>query len=462
MVALATLAFVVWARLLPYDDWPLGDGWNRYLGNAIVLAEGRWEAWHAWRGPVHAGATLALTPLAGTLVRASQAVALLSTAALLPLTWALARRLVGPRAALVALGLLLAWPDLRLFAWFSGPYPLQGALLAGGALALLAPARAAPLAAGLCLGLAAATDARAALQGAALLAGLAGRGATPSRALAAAAVAGLVGTALVALLPADLHSLRELAALQRAHAAPLVAECARGGPAAALSLADLLGPCARGMLALNLDRAREAVPDALFPLAPLAALGLLPRQRAPAPLGLLPPLLVTLPSVLLVAVQHRYLVPLAPFAAVLAAAGLDRLGRGTPWIGLVPLAAGLAWHVGGPTLLTRAGGARGGTATADLARPGPVVLAARAVRDAHRPGERVLDCANGNLRERLWPIPVETVQPGAGGPPRACRAALAAPGAGWVLVRPGPGLVLGPGWTAVTGAPPGVTLYRGP
>lgn len=472
LVLLATVGLIAWARALPYDDWPLGDGWNRYLGNAIAVAERDWRGYLPWRGPVHAWLCLLLTPLAGSLVRASQWLSLLTTAALVPLAWALGRSLGGRAGGLLAPGLLLAWPDLRIFAWYSAPYPLQGVLVAGGALLAARPGRAAPVLAGLCLGLGAATDARAGLTGGLVLLGLAAGGRRAlARSLVAGAVAWGAAAVLVRLIPVPLYSLGELALLQSGHVAPLVPECPQAVQPIdqrALGWREVLGPCGMGMVRLNLAHLAAATPIPAVGVAALGLLGALPGPGRPlAPrLAALLPVLALVPALALVAIQHRYLVPVAPFAAALIAAGLVRLTRGTrAGIGvaaLVVLAAGAAWHLGGPTLLTRGGGVRGSNATADLQNPGTVVLAARAVRDGHADGERVVDCANGNLRERLWPVAVETMKPRGAPLPDRCRAILEAPAVpAWVFVRGGDRLEPGPGWTPVLGTAPGPRLYHG-
>ena len=86
---------------------------------------------------------------------------------------------------------------------------------------------------------------------------------------------------------------------------------------------------------------------------------------------------------------------------------------------------------------------------------GPVVRAAEEVRAAWVEGEEVLDCANGNLRERLYPIPAVPLKGGPG-----CQALLSTPRPHtWLFVRPGPGATPAAGWEVVMGSTqPGAPL----
>lgn len=276
----------------------------------------------------------------------------------------------------------------------------------------------------------------------------------PGRWVAPLVAAGAVGIGLglVRLLPVSLLPLGEQVRLQHELVSPLVPACVQGETT---GLADVFGPCARGLVAWNLGRMAAWSPVWPGILLGLAGVGLLVRDRRALVLALPPATL--LPVLPVVALQHRYLVPVAPFGAVLVALGALHLGRRlaaaaaprrvptTTLLGGAVAVFALAWNLGGPSLRDRAEDTpRGAGAGASLDRRGAPVLAADAVRAAWRPGEEVTDCAGANLRERLYPIPVAPVT---GATLRDCRGLPGAPpGApGWLLIRGG-----GPidaGWT---------------
>ena len=491
IVAGVTLAFAVAAARLTTWDRPFGDGWNRYLGNAIAIREQEWSGYLRWRGPLHAWLCLGLMPITGTLVMASQLISFLSATAALPLTWLLGRRLFGRWAGLLALLLLAGWPDLRVFARLSSPYAFDAALLTSAAYLAVAgstpggPAGLTTLA-GVLLGLGIATDLRflpltamMTLGTAAAAIGANGqsRSSKPegsggrTRAmmvwLALPAAALGVGYGLIATLPFELYSLGEQVALQRDLAASFVRECARRGPQPPL-MSDALGSCGRALLDVNLTRASVAfgLPSNGVGLATLCGLGalvglgsvvgLVGRGRAElwrhAFVALL--LLPLAPSLLVIVMQHRYIMPVAPFFALALAAAMARAKGNLPRVatlGLVGLAA-VGWGRAPTTLLARF---EANTSAVDSAAD-----AAEAVRAAYQPGDRVLDCANGNLRARLYPIPVEQRAPVKRRIPDVCVAMLASVAAAptWMLVRDGDDH---PGWSEVGSAvqtPPGVGI----
>lgn len=491
-VGCLTLAFALAAARLTSWDQPSGDGWNRYLGNAIAIREQEWSGYLRWRGPVHAWLCLGLMPLTGTLVRASQLISFLSATAALPLTWLLGRRLFGPWVGLVGVLLLASWPDLRVFARFSSPYALDAVLLTAAAcLALTAatpsgrptqapagsPVRSAGLAAlaGAFLGIGIATDLRFLALTATITLGSAAASigangwrrplmvsiALPSTALA-------VGYGLIATLPVELYTLGEQVALQRDLAASFVRECGRRGPVAPL-VSDALGPCGQALLDVNLRRAGVALGlstpavgmAALFGLVGVAGLLGWSRDELWRRAFVVLPLVPLLPSLLIIVMQHRYIMPVAPFVALAVAAGLVRLEttivalfahraaaqgatgapqRGLGRVAVVGLLAGVAvaWGRSPTTLLARF--------EVHSSASDPAAEAAKAVRRGYRPGDRVLDCANGNLRARLYPIPVEQRAPARNTIPAVCATLLAGPASvsTWILVRDGSSH---PGWS---------------
>lgn len=464
----ATLAFVVTASALPVQDQPLGQDWYRYLRNALAVATGDWELWHAWRGPAHAWATVALVPLTGNLVDASQLLSLVAVAGCLPLTALLVRRHHGALPALLAVLLLAAWPDLRLFARTSTPYPLLALTSTAGAVLLgrsaAAEARRAWAWAGagaLVLGVGVATDLRGTALALAVALGAAAAGDVRRWLPLVGGGAGLaLGQALLAAHPVELVSLAEQVGLQRdLNATGQLATCtvAQG---AFPTPAELVGACARATAWDALGRAQAAVPVSVYVLFGLVGLGLVAGLRPDRPrwgvtrlAPLVLPWLPLLPTVVLVQVVHRYLLPVAPVLAALGALGLARAARGRPVVA-VALVVGLmgAWNLHPGTLLARAQGAprpAGAATVLQLGQLTGVGRFAQALRREARAGERIVDCARGGMAMRLYPLPVDEV--GAGQVdrlPGPCRALLATPPAAstWLVVpyREAPS-----GWTVV-------------
>ncbi len=480
VVVLITGAFALSAAHLTAWDRPVGDGWSRYLGNAIAIRDHAWSGYLRWRGPVHAWLCLMVMPLAGSLVRASQVVSFVAATATLPITWALGRRLGGRATGLLALGVLAAWPDLPLFARFSSPYSLDAFLLVLATLLALDAGSfvrrnriGSAIAAGVVLGIGVGTDLRFLPLTAAVATGaaLAPRASSKRAAVLIPLLALPLGYALVSSVPVSLYSLGEQVALQRDAAAATVSECARRGPQPPL-LADAFGACGRALVALNLANATAAVCIPLTLLALLLMVGAWAagrEERWRAALLVLP-VLTLVPSLAIIVVQHRYLVPVAPLVAVLVAAGLARgaaaLDARMPSIapgftlgaGLLVAGLGLAWGASPTTLRARF--------VAHLRSGDRVVDAADAITAAWRPGDRVVDCANGNLRERLYPIPVEERRARDDAARAQCNGVLGTPPTAptWVLVRESS---VPAGWNAVPLGGPGpdnaagIVLLRG-
>lgn len=453
LVVLAlTGGFLLRASALPVADQPLGTDWFAYLKNAIALGDHHPADYQAWRGPLHAWVSLALMPAAGGLLEATQLLALVAQTACLPLTWWIGRGLVGRWPALLAVALLAGWPDLLLFARFSTPYPLLACLfLAGTALtaqAIVATRRpvlwAVP--AGVTFGLAVATDLRAGPMAAAVVGGcllvmlVERRARGLSVGGIVAVLAFVVARGTLAQLPVTMVPLTEQIALQRdLNANSGIPGCVPHG-AAVPTLGDLVGECGRSTLATNLARAQRATPVSLVVLALVAAFGLM-KQGAPHgaairarvashPPGwggwfLALPALPALPSLLLVGVQHRYVVPLAPFAALLLTAGLVRWCGDAPfrrwrlpffpssplrfpWLPTAAVVVVLvAWNLWPGTLLRRPSGGTTGVAPAvslgDIRGP---TLLRRALREQARPGDSIVDCSGLGVRLRLYPTRV--------------------------------------------------------
>lgn len=423
-----TLAFLARAAALPVRDQPIGTDWLPYLNNAIAIAEGDWPSYHRWRGPLHAWLSLKLIPVGGGLVEASQLLALVAQTACLPLTWCLGRLTLGRWPALFGTILLASWPDPLVFARMSTPYPLLAVLFLLGATLTAASLTASSLKgrllwavpAGVALGLAVATDVRggtlaAGVVAAAILAAILER--TRRGLVVALLVGGLsagVGEAIVTRLPVQLMSLRDQIALQR----DLNAREGRGRCGAQGRLlptpADLVGPCGRTTLAGNLHRAQATLPVSVAFLALLVALGLAAAPRGPTypprwgRALLLLPVLPALPSLALVGVQHRYVLPLMPLATLLAGAALARLTR--PAIaGALCVAMLVAWGAWPGTLLARALG-RGNAPIAPMEAiedDRGYAMIHRILRTRRSDGDRVVDCAHGSLPTRLYPVPVE-------------------------------------------------------
>jgi hypothetical protein len=213
------------------------------------------------------------------------------------------------------------------------------------------------------------------------------------------------------------------------------------------TVAEMVGPCGRGTFGANLRRLEAALPLSLPFFAALAILGL---RRGPAWLLLLP-VLTMVPSLFIIGFQHRYGIALAAAVALLFGTGLAGLVGGTGWrgwaslgcmLGLVGgLGAGL-WNV--PTApLARAtwGDAPPGAApNVQILEPKGLTIVRQILRAEHQDGERIVDCAKGGLRMRMYPLVVDEVPTKPGLLPPACRSLLASPAAEatWVLaVVPG-------------------------
>ncbi len=367
ILAALVLAFGALASLWGPWDQPAGlDVWPA-LGNAEALWTGHWESWHDWRWPLHA-----LLVGGGPLVPTAHMVSLLSVCGLIVAAFWRARQLAGATAGLWAALLVLASPDLVVFARMTTPYPLLACLV----MASLVRGPLQPLA----LLALAAVDPRGVVLGSAALTGLLVERQWRSLGLGAAGLA--MGCLLVVLLPVDLVPLWEQMDLQR-----------RAQP-------DTLWN--------NLARCQRYLPWLLLP-AGLAAVAGLQRRT----LDLLALLLVGTSGALAVALSHRYLLPMLGPLAVLAAVGLSRLPRAWPgWVGIGLVLLGWQLH---PESLRERG------------RPKPTSMT-KALRTLE-PGadEAVLDCVNGHLDLRLQGVEVRT---------KGCDRALRNGGPGlWVVTR---------------------------
>ncbi len=484
VVTILTLGFLVAGAGLANPDQPVGTDWFDYLGNAAAVGDGAWDRYHDWRGPLHAWACLALLPLSGGLIAASQHVALLTATALLPLTWWLGRLLLGRWPALLAVGLLAGWADLRLFAVYSTPYALLAATGTLG-LALTVASRARPVLAvpaGIALGAAIATDQRGLVfvAAVAVAAGLDALRPLPSAAprpldalgspaplrrrlapvFVATALAFAIGGGALAALPVTLRPLSEQVALQRElHAREGAEQCA-GEP----SLAQVFGPCGRATLSNNLGASGDVFPVELATLVVLLVVGLAASPGARA--WLLLPILPTLPSLVLVGAQHRYFVPLAPLFALLAGAGLawaasaagraprGTVGRGPGLLALVVVVGlGVAWHTAPGTLWTRAHTGKGIDPGSLLEGPSVYGRVRAALAPRLGPRDTVVDCARAGMGLRVYPHRVEDAPPVAGELSRDCavlvRTGSRARGVKWVIAVVGPYEVLAPSWEVV-------------
>ena len=431
-----TLAFALRAATLPGWDQPTGDAWNRYLGNAVAIAEGDWRSYQPWRGPVHAWLLLAVTPGVGTLVRAAQFVSLVAATAMLPLTWAIGRSIVGPTAAVVAVALLATSPDLVLFGRFGITYALQGALLLGGVGWMHAGCRLPPgraelrhyVAASALLGLGTATDFRVAVLGAAACVALAP---WRPRVLAVPVFAVTVATVVNALLPVPLVPLWRQVGVQRGLSAQ-IAECPREGG----NVFEFLRSCGPTLVHRNLHESIAALPGGVVTLAVLATLagvGLWTvGRRAAASLSL--PLLALAPSFVVIQLQHRYLLPVVGFAALIVGAGLARLLR--PWMaGVVVVALAVAWQAHPGSLWVQAWSPPGNTPRPGrIDSPDAASRVAAYVRANHGVGEPIVDCADIDLRERLFPIPVRREPAAPNRLTPKCVELLEVGGPGWLVV----------------------------
>ena len=341
----STLLFAVLAGLWGPWDQPAGlDVWPA-MGNARALWTGDWEAWHPWRWPLHS-----VLVGAGPLLPTAHAVSIASIAGAGLFAGWRARQLAGPVAGLMATLVVLASPDMTVFARLCTAYPLLALLLT----ASLVRGRLQPVAL-LLLGL---VDARGAVLGLAALAGLGLE--RQWRGLALGALGLGLGSALPWLMPVDLVPLWTQADLQH-HSHPE-------------TLWD------------NLRRGLPYVPLACIPLGVALLAGL--RRSSLAALGTM---LLGGVGLFSVAQGHRYLLPLLPGAAVLIAVGLSRLPR--PWMGWTPLAVALlGWQ-----LHPRGLRQRPPQATA-------LTQALRAI-DAG-PDEAVLDCVRGHAALRMSGVEV--------------------------------------------------------
>lgn len=477
-VAAVILGWLGGVLTLPAWDQPLGTDWMVYLKNAVAMAAGDWEAWHRWRAPGHAVASLALVPVAGGLVEASQLLAALAGAVILGMGWSLGRQAGGRLGGAGALAVLAAWPDLWVFGRTSTPYPLLAALYAVGLRGLAGATRGGALLAGLALAGAALTDLRggpllaAAVVGGLLTAALdrdAGRGLRGlAVGLGSAALAGLGWS----LFPVDLIPLAEQLGLQRdLHAREGLRGLCMPTGGRLPGLAEALDACARATLVGNLARTQAVAPVPVAFAAGLLLLGAGARRGAPE---LVLPLLSVAPAFLWIGMEHRYLLPLAVPAAALCGAAVGWVGRraGTgvavALVGL--LVVGLVRD--GGSLWARAHGLERGRRVATAAILGAetaMVRARRVIRAEAGPADRVVDCAQAALSARLYPRPVE--DGGGGGGERAsprCRRLLgSAPPPGevtWVLAPVGPDTPVGPGWEerlSVARGPGRLLLVRG-
>lgn len=479
LVGGATLAFAAGAASLPTRDTPLGTDWFAYLRNVVVLDGGDWDAWQTWRAPGHAVAVWLLVEPAGGLIEASQLVSLLALSATIPLTFALGRLLLGPWPARLGALLVAGWPEARLFARASTPYPLLAVLFLAGLTATVAALRAGPddrrpkvwvPLAGLSLGLATVTDVRGAgLTAVVVVACLV---AAPWMGARAAAVGlGVGGLAwgvhalAYAAFPVELVPLTEQIALQRDLNATEGARTCAVGAGAIPTLAELLGPCARETLAGNVGRAQDALPVSLGFLVPLVLAGLVPRAGQPrwATAPLLLPLLGALPTLLLVGFQHRYALPLAPLVALLAAntlTGLAPAGRGrAAGLALAVVVAAVLWGAwerwpGTPLARAWSGTSTTGVAPSVILGQDRGLTRVRALlREGLGADDRVVDCAHAGLRMRLFPRPVDEWSAGGRASPRCAGLLREGPGAAdrptWLVVAWLPPTEPGPGWEVV-------------
>ncbi len=432
LLALACVEFQ--AVSLPVRDVPLGIDWQRYLGNALAIAQGDWAAYQTWRGPLHPFLCLFLTPVAGRLLEASQLVSMLAVAGMLLCTAALGRRLAGPWAGAGAAWLLAVWPDLALQARMSTPYPLLAALVVAGLYALnqgiagdVGVRWPWAVAAGVGFGLAGATDARGLVFGASALVGTMLAFPVDRRRLAAALAFGglalITRAVIIGRLPVQLLSLPEQIALQRdLHAREAGVAMCVDKRAAAVVVADLWSACGRETAWRNLVR---MVPMAPWPwglVAVLAAAGV--RRRT---LPLLALILTLLPAAFVVGVEHRYLLPLAGPVAILLVGGLFRTLAVLPGLArsdsgrfvaasVLALVFAIGWRTYAHTLMDRATGRSNeppshAQAVRIDALP-PIAVAREALRraiDSAPTGVavHVVDCAGLSLDSRLYPTPVE-------------------------------------------------------
>lgn len=474
VVAFATAMVLVGSTWHEVWDQPLGVDALRYLKNALAFATGDLSDYHPWRGPLHAWLTALLAPLAGGLVPASKLLGVGSVVATVPLSWWLGRTTLGPRAALWGVALLAACPDLWLVGRFSTPYPLLMALVVGGLALGAAGLRGPPAwlgASGVVLGLAVVTDGRAWGPMGSLVLVLLGMVAIQrERRLL------LLGAA-VALPLLTLGTSQALLALSGVELAPFAeqlrshSELFRGGPPACVpwagqlpSAGSLLGECGRTLLVENLDRAGRALPWPVVALGFLWSVGLWPSEDRPRWGGALLalPVLAVLPTLVATFAYHRYLLPVAPLAALLLGAGMLRVGEWgahrlprARWLGwalpaLLVVALLASWHLlpGSPWVEATRPSRPGPRAV--LGQVHPMTAAARVLSAEAGPEDRVIDCVNADLSVRLHPHRVVALGHPSGLSPR-CRTLLEEgpqqEGPVWLLVRTREEDRAHPGWS---------------
>ena len=379
-VAGLTVWFVSRAVALPAWDRALGTDWVSYLRNAMAVGSGHWEAYNVWRGPLYSWLVLAVLPIAGTPLAASKAVSIAAAAAAIPATWALGRAMVLP-AAVWGAALLALWPDLVVVAHFSTMYPLLLALLTGGAALAAAEGRATAVGAGMLFALAGATDLRGAVLAACFLGAVAvSRPSRLARCALSAGTGALLLLLVLAPLPVNLLPLDEQIATQSA-----------------------LGP-----VTTNVHALASAGPHVLLVAFLLAPFAMIRDARARLPI-FVPPAAV-LAALAFVPVQLRYFLPVAPFVALLAAAGISTvLGRARALVPLVVLVLCGTWHWSDDTMVYAfEHGAHGvELGSAGLARiDDGVPVLERAQKQS--PVDRVVDCSALDVVDVLFfPTPVD-------------------------------------------------------
>jgi hypothetical protein len=394
VVATATAWFVWRAVQLEVWDRPLGNDWESYLRNVWAVGTDRWATYNGWRGPLHAWLTLAALPLCGTPLAASKAVSIVATAVAIPATWALGRAMTIPGAVWAAV-LFALWPDLEVVAHFSTMYPLLMALLVGGA-ALFAASTFPAAAAGVLFGLACATDIRGAALAASFVATAAAVKPTRAALLRVAlctSAAVLVGWLLLSRVPVRLVPLAEQIATQ-----------------------SLLRPM-EDVSTENIRSILRAGPHLVGIAFLCAPLGLLGQARARLPLAV--PIAVLLTSLAIVPLQFRYFLPVAPFVALLAAAGITTVLRRAPWFvpGVVVLALCWTRRVSDASLLYALRHPAPGSIELDAAGFARVDEGITAVERAQRDErlEQVVDCSTLGITD-IVVFPTPLLRP----PPDAC------------------------------------------
>jgi hypothetical protein len=315
IVAAATAWFVWQAVGLDAWDRPLGNDWESYLRNVVAIGTDRWATYNGWRGPLHAWLTLAALPLCGTPLLASKTLSILATATAIPATWALGRALAIPGAVWGAV-LFGLWPDLEVVAHFSSMYPLLMALLVGGAALVSTATLSGAVAGGVLFGLTGATDIRGLALAACFVVTAAPLRPTRRdllRLATCAGVAALVASLLLVRVPVRRASLAEQIATQ-----------------------SILAPTDNVLIA-NVRALLDGGPHLLAIVLVCVPIGLLADPRSRLPLAA--PVAAIAAPLAIVPLQFRYFLPVAPFLALLGAAGITLLLRRAPWFvpGLVVL-----------------------------------------------------------------------------------------------------------------------------